>query len=580
MGTNMFIQTGNLLVLKDKINHTMTARLITLFLVLCHSCFVFSQPKKSQPTKQVTKPISNVKQATVKVIKQESKEDKLLKARGMPPLLYYDKEATIFNFSVGSTDKHPIRIENIVSLPNAGKNTTIIKLTSNHIGGVIHCPGEKYAFKIRNIATGEIIPLSSTNGIPCSLSWHADSTVERNVFLTFETNTTLPLNFDLIEYDTTNAGAEGFWHFRNIRLSLTNEKIKLKDFFGNNLSNITNLPNEIAPGDKEYLFSYKDDVTGGVFYLPYKVLDHMNDFDFIFWTGSFENGYAEGEGSLRFQQKNEPTKFAYLKCYMIEGKLTGDAEYWQYVYSEKKWFKNNATNLKFTNSILTAATIQLGDNLIFEGETKGIWPEGQGKWTNTDGSWYEGSFKDGVENGEGCLRTTDGLRRYGNFTNGVPNGHFVVKRWTLMGLASDEWEIDYVMGQPKNGRQTNDGFTRLLNGKSSGSSGSSSTRNVAEEENNNNKSSNQPKLVEFEIKRDGKKCCAFLEESYCFLIYEDGKQLGGEKTISQDKNGDWHTDCQETVSWKVCNKTSYTEALKQYYKKKYEKNAAEYRITE
>jgi hypothetical protein len=223
----------------------------------------------------------------------------------------------------------------------------------------------------------------------------------------------------------------------------------------------------------------------------------------------------------------------------------------------------------------------MGNGYSYTGQLKNDLPDGQGKWIKSDGSWHEGEFKNGEENGKGTRRMNDGKRYYGYFVNGKAHGVFEVKQWTLGGLMSNEWYAEYNMGNLVSSQKTKDDFDKFLSGSGS-SSNSGQIKSNDNQESGSNSSNKQVEIVEIEIKSSGKSCCTNKSESYCFNIYEDGKKLNGvdTRTISKANNGDWVTDCSNLGSWKVCNATSYTEALKNYYRKKYKKEPQEFKITE
>lgn len=240
-------------------------------------------------------------------------------------------------------------------------------------------------------------------------------------------------------------------------------------------------------------------------------------------------------------------------------------KYFHSYYSED--IIENIENLKVDNNGTT-----------YTGKTKNGIPDGYGKYSKPDGSWYEGGVKNWMETGLGTMRTTDGKRYYGNWIDGKLDGVVQVKEWTLGGLVSNEWYAKYDMGKFISAEQTKNDFDMFLN-----SSTSSSSSPKREQENIDKKSaiSNQIKLVEFVINRSGKACCAYRSIAYCFAIYEDGKKLGGERTISRNNNGDWETDCGGLAGgWKISGNTNYSEALKNYYKNKYNKSPIEYKISE
>ncbi|NNV54113.1 peptidylprolyl isomerase [Limnovirga soli] len=156
------------------------------------------------------------------------------------------------------------------------------------------------------------------------------------------------------------------------------------------------------------------------------------------------------------------------------------------------------------------------DDYVYSGRVKGRNPDGHGKWTKSDGTWYEGEFKDGIENGIGTLRQPNGLRYTGNFTNGLPNGQFKIERWTLMGIAKDEWTAIYNDGELVSSSQTETGMTDFLNSKPTTSS--SSTK----QENNSNKTIKEiptVKKIEFE---QTKSSFVMGESEKYYVTFSDG----------------------------------------------------------
>lgn len=103
----------------------------------------------------------------------------------------------------------------------------------------------------------------------------------------------------------------------------------------------------------------------------------------------------------------------------------------------------------------------------------------------------------------------------------------------------------------------------------------SSTTESSSSNASSSSSSLETKKVEIIISRKDRKCCLYLDNSICFDIYIDGKKQNfDEYTISQDKNGDWVTDCAGALIGgnKVCSSTSYESALTNYYYYRFGKN--------
>lgn len=105
--------------------------------------------------------------------------------------------------------------------------------------------------------------------------------------------------------------------------------------------------------------------------------------------------------------------------------------------------------------------------------------EGYGTQYLANGEWYEGYFKNDAANGQGTYRQSSGIRYTGNFVNNKRHGKFTAVRWTLLGLVSDSWELEYDHDVLVSKVQTSSGMTDFLNDLSSGgsmSSGSSSNK--------------------------------------------------------------------------------------------------------
>lgn len=70
-------------------------------------------------------------------------------------------------------------------------------------------------------------------------------------------------------------------------------------------------------------------------------------------------------------------------------------------------------------------------------------PDGYGKANYPNSEFYEGQYKNGRYHGKGTYRQANGVRVTGNFVNGSREGSFTAQKWTLMGLATDKWDLEF-----------------------------------------------------------------------------------------------------------------------------------------
>lgn len=108
--------------------------------------------------------------------------------------------------------------------------------------------------------------------------------------------------------------------------------------------------------------------------------------------------------------------------------------------------------------------------------------EGYGTQNLANGEWYEGNFKNDAANGQGTYRQSSGIRYSGNFVNNKRHGKFTAIRWTLLGLVSDSWQLEYEHDVLVSKNQTSSGMTDFLNDLSSGGSMSSNSSSSTIEE--------------------------------------------------------------------------------------------------
>lgn len=86
------------------------------------------------------------------------------------------------------------------------------------------------------------------------------------------------------------------------------------------------------------------------------------------------------------------------------------------------------------------------DGRKYEGEFKDGQPNGQGIWTHTDGRKYEGEYKDGKRHGQGIWTHTDGSKYEGEYKDGKRHGQGT---YTFTGgsIYEGEWKNDEQHGQ-------------------------------------------------------------------------------------------------------------------------------------
>jgi hypothetical protein len=90
-------------------------------------------------------------------------------------------------------------------------------------------------------------------------------------------------------------------------------------------------------------------------------------------------------------------------------------------------------NLELLLELTGEASIQKDGELIFEegsfyqGSLKNGKPHGKGKMTRVNGSYYEGEFIDGVIQGKGKLWSIHGVQYEGDFQDGIMQGKAIIK---------------------------------------------------------------------------------------------------------------------------------------------------------
>ncbi|MGQ0581687.1 MAG: MORN repeat-containing protein [Reyranella sp.] len=110
----------------------------------------------------------------------------------------------------------------------------------------------------------------------------------------------------------------------------------------------------------------------------------------VTWSGSCQNGLAQGRGVMQAFQAGQP--FARYEGELRDGKANGRGLY----------------------------TYASGNR--YEGEWRDDQRNGRGVFTWTDGSRYEGEWRDNRENGRGVHTWPSGNRFEGEWRNGKPNG--------------------------------------------------------------------------------------------------------------------------------------------------------------
>jgi len=145
------------------------------------------------------------------------------------------------------------------------------------------------------------------------------------------------------------------------------------------------------------------------------LLDEENG---VAWHSGGETGY--------FKERSDHQGF-------VQAKTTGAV-----------WCKlaKQETSPKFVQGIYI-----LSDGSKYEGEFKDGILNGQGTITWSDGRKYEGEFKDGKPNGQGTITWSDGRKYVGEFKDGLRNGQ---------GTYTQPDEVQYV-GEWKNGARNGQG---------------------------------------------------------------------------------------------------------------------------
>lgn len=106
----------------------------------------------------------------------------------------------------------------------------------------------------------------------------------------------------------------------------------------------------------------------------------------------------------------------------------------------------------------------------------------KGNCYNDNYDWYFGNFENGSKHGNGELRTRDGWRLEGYMVNGVRHGSYILKKWTLLGLISAEYELIYRDGVLINTIEDHNDFDVMFSSSSSGSSSENRSSNSSNSE--------------------------------------------------------------------------------------------------
>jgi hypothetical protein len=121
-----------------------------------------------------------------------------------------------------------------------------------------------------------------------------------------------------------------------------------------------------------------------------RVWDYLQPNGLFRWTGSCQNGMAQGPGSLRWFKDGKPN--GVYEGVWQDGKLTG------------------------------RAVVVTGDGSLYVGEWRDGQPNGHGIWDFQSGIRYEGDLHDGTVTGFGVATALNGGRYEGQWRDGMPNG--------------------------------------------------------------------------------------------------------------------------------------------------------------
>ena len=106
------------------------------------------------------------------------------------------------------------------------------------------------------------------------------------------------------------------------------------------------------------------------------------------WDGQIKNGYAEGEGTCRFLIEDE--EIALLTGMFSKGQATGEC-----TFIDK--YLENEIKCNFTSGrMLGIGTLKTINSDLYTGELRDLTIHGVGKMVYSNGSVFEGSFKQGI----------------------------------------------------------------------------------------------------------------------------------------------------------------------------------------
>ncbi len=220
--------------------------------------------------------------------------------------------------------------------------------------------------------------------------------------------------------------------------SIKNNRNKILQFFQNspypsfvnNEESIKSLGEKLSEKEGEYYY-YRDKLYGYIF------SSWGSSKEYSYYKGGIKNGKRNGKGKV----VNTKDGYYYDGDWVDNSKHGKGKEYKPGWNTYTGGFKHG---------------LKHGEGFI-------KWEKGT-KWGDVR-DWFQGTFKNGHKHGYGEMRTRDGFRIYGNYINGLEDGTFIIKKWTLMGLVSDEYRVDFQMGkQLTEINQTEFGLTNFRSG--------------------------------------------------------------------------------------------------------------------
>ncbi len=155
------------------------------------------------------------------------------------------------------------------------------------------------------------------------------------------------------------------------------------------------------------------------------------------WSGPAMDGKAEGRGTLQYVTRGKDGRetTAQGEAAMKAGKLDGKASL--------RWSDGTTYDGYYKEGLKDGKGIgRWPDGRVYEGDYKAGLPDGQGVLREADGRVFAGEFKNGWPDGKVLLRWPNGATYEGDYRQGQREGFGVVKDPTGKVVYSGQWKND------------------------------------------------------------------------------------------------------------------------------------------